>query len=1407
MMLPAPWKANWKRCQNPRRLVLCPCSPGQVSLASQPVGRSIFSFYFEEGLRGWADGYGSRGSHDGWITVRELEAFLQARVDRWAQRNRGLRQTPILYGSADDFNLASIDLHETPGHVADPPAMTYPTWLKEAWKQYDQAMADGGWRLTPRTFRQQQAWLLRADIDWRGGVDASLIQSRDLARVQQLKHQAANASVLPFPQPQSLAFAFAFGGQEDKESARLLQEFYARVRPLKPADPARAKLTEEFAEKFAKAAPLARAAAVMRQALLENDPTRERIDLLANLIDPDSEKLPQYVESLLLKRLAEMSKQPGVKTWPTASIRQLLQATVRGETANSVYEVNSWNEPLLAEADRLRHDGEVLFYARGYGSLTQAEQLLIQASAKYALAQRRADIVVKARQVLDDALLFLPAYAKYLDGAPDSFSPWLNCVITAQQLLVLLDSGAEPDRITPRNIDGIEDAVELLHGQLTNLRQPFTAETVALLVRRAKLPKADPAAVKDLHAVLATPFLKSEAREAVCQASFDLEKRLHLLTMQLDREEDDDRTVSEPLEPPAAAEAMKLEYDRANRRATASIALLELAGLPTDKIGALRQLLDDARRLQWHFPSPAVLGDALAQAWSKLIPEQFQAETSLAGKDRLSRFLPPLDAVPLVDDLLRSLPVQIRQREAKALFVRLGETYRYQSRDYRNVELDWSPLSSGERFYAQAALAYLPEPASQPEVSISGGALPRLSVERGSAECQIQLDWSTTKVGKDTIDVLVRNADPTWLTITPPATQLRGFPLDPTFPLALAGKLHLDVRLLAGKEGERGPPPRGFLVEADLVGRHYHFKVPVPIQLGPDQPHLLLSTSPQTPVEALQEIRLRPGKIRQQVYLFARNPSDTARKVTIEIKAGDIALKGGTFTKVLPPQSVERISLGGGEGEGGEAAGKPAKDLPPLPGPLQWRMLDADLKNEVIEERTIPVVVATPRDYVRVTNLVFAPPVPDVSTNRFAVTAQVYAPPGGTDIPIELVLAPDRIPGLVKVTSGACAASCRRWATRKAARWSSKPRSWSSPRPTRTKASLASMSTVSSGRSCSARHSCAAAPQRRHASTCTPVCASAASISRGPTPSLAYRSRPTTRPKGPPWSSSSARSSPASSGPPCLPESIPPPNGNTSVSARKALGVVLSSKAPCKIGSSRSTPAVCLASTTFVSACTTKPAKKLPGPFTPWSSPTQVRRAFRILGTPKAAKRGTRIVMQASASDLEAGIKEAQFFIGKPIDSKLPPNIATYQASPVDKGRTTWQAEVTMPEEKKGPTEVTVQVTNNAGLSSFATAVINLVDTDPAKTGPGRIKGRVLLGEVPQSDLVVQLRDDKGAEKAKTNTKADGTFLFEEVPPGRYSVYTRKNSVQRDGTAPAVVVAYKDTEVTINLVLRVTKKG
>src|SRR5262249_49018459 len=80
-------------------LVLCACSPGQVTLELEEEKRSVFAYYLEKGLVGAADGWNEKRNYDGQVSAFELASFVSARVDRWSRHNSEQPQTPFIVGS------------------------------------------------------------------------------------------------------------------------------------------------------------------------------------------------------------------------------------------------------------------------------------------------------------------------------------------------------------------------------------------------------------------------------------------------------------------------------------------------------------------------------------------------------------------------------------------------------------------------------------------------------------------------------------------------------------------------------------------------------------------------------------------------------------------------------------------------------------------------------------------------------------------------------------------------------------------------------------------------------------------------------------------------------------------------------------------------------------------------------------------------------------------------------------------------------------------------------------------------------------------------------------------------------------------------------------------------------------
>ena len=142
-------KAELDAVKDARRLTFCASSPGQVALASEELGRSVFNHYLEEGLRGWADVPSGTRGRDGIVTAHELARYVALHVDRWARRNRDAHQTPFLHGNAREIPLVVLARNRPLPHVTVPEPKSYPDWLLAAWHLRDQWWTDQSYRTAP----------------------------------------------------------------------------------------------------------------------------------------------------------------------------------------------------------------------------------------------------------------------------------------------------------------------------------------------------------------------------------------------------------------------------------------------------------------------------------------------------------------------------------------------------------------------------------------------------------------------------------------------------------------------------------------------------------------------------------------------------------------------------------------------------------------------------------------------------------------------------------------------------------------------------------------------------------------------------------------------------------------------------------------------------------------------------------------------------------------------------------------------------------------------------------------------------------------------------------------------------------------------------------------------------------
>ena len=366
------------------RLVLSSCSPGQTSHVSEILGRSIFSFFLEDGLRGWADGEGRNGSSDGIVTAAELADYLTVRVDDWARRNRNSRQRPLVSGSSRslDFPLVALpSLVCCRQHLAIPEARDYPAWLLEGWRLRDQWSGDGSSSVAPWAFRRMEALLVRAEEAWRSGASEQVIE-KDLGdQLEQLKRHWGEVRKRAHPQPRTLGLESMLGFKPDlalaEELRVLVDALIEATLNTKDAEAAKSQNTkiEAFLNRPKPLDDRNLAWAVFLTATADPRPSPEKILLLDGILRKRHRE-PLYLETLALRRAAEQADQssPGgpersssnLRAWRPQAIHGGLEvARLAGLAENRPVPLN-WVRPFLEDAAQARHEAEIMLWQPGY---------------------------------------------------------------------------------------------------------------------------------------------------------------------------------------------------------------------------------------------------------------------------------------------------------------------------------------------------------------------------------------------------------------------------------------------------------------------------------------------------------------------------------------------------------------------------------------------------------------------------------------------------------------------------------------------------------------------------------------------------------------------------------------------------------------------------------------------------------------------------------------------------------------------------------------------------------------------------------------------------------------------------------------------------------------------------------
>jgi hypothetical protein len=1328
-----------------QRLVLCAASAGQSTWNNVEQGRTAFGYYFEQALRGYADGYGPNGNRDGRVTAREVAAFVRARVARWTERNRSAKQTPVLFcgheqaAAADgglDIPLVALS-HGVPREPAElAPQRAYPAWLADAWELHDQWLATQVHRTAPTLVRQLGQALVRSEQFWEQGHSPEALKQSLGSEVERLTERWFRLQRdLAEPEPHSLGQVRVAGVSLAHATVAAAKELFQRwenqIRGQKPDEvvQTQAKLATEFLERHKQVPPREVALALFDQ--LAERPTIEPeavrfLDGVFTALRPQ----PLPLEAVLVRQLAELSRQPEVASWPAAIVRRAVEATHLSGEALAHHAAYPWLPADFEQVAQRRHAGLMLLLQPGYAPLPLADRRLREAALRAEALLLQARTVTRASQLRDDARLRLPQVHDLLEQLPQQQRAWQLAVAAASQLDRLLSptsKEAEQKEEVPRRLDELRRQGEQLEATLSELRQPFTTAGVQRLVNRLQRADADGHTYREAAAFLSMPLLLRPDRMQLWQAKVALGRRLHESVLELDTAEDAESTI-----PPAREEAGPVS-------------------------GRLRE--EENTRAELRKRREELLS-ALEEVDKRNPPE--------AGREWIAW----------------------RLAQRQPYWSWQGDWHRYEARSYDTSlvgvpEGGGLPLRVGSGYASQTARQYRErgQPAGEAFVEFSEGPL-----LRQSPTLETPATVSVTPLGHDhragvkeqaRVQLQPLSPDESWLHVRPlPASQV-------------------EVTLQRGAESTGRPRPHGILVEATQLGRVFHRRVELPTLPTTEPIEILVSRDAEEPKTFVGDLRLRPVNALQPHYAYARNPSTRLRKVTIELD-----MPGGSspppLKLELKPSEVRKLEFTL-PAVSVPAAGQPAAPAKPteLSGPLRFRVVDGET-GALVGMRSLRVDVASPQDYVRVTGVEYRPAgEKPTDKSRLSVRLQATQPLVGPPCPLELVLPASRIPALLGVKAGTLRGELPldgKEIELTAEDLQLDPGSDDEGvvyvhidgRP---RALVYSVSFPRSGTPTTPRADYQVDLRVRETNYRPGANQLLVDVEIDSPPSDAGLEVAVGTGRGDAFQAAIHQLVPR-----CQRRRVmlipTGPNGALQFQAS------WQQDWPVTLDTGRLLGRHTIRARLLDSA--SKPVKTVEQEVVLDDTPPE---RLEFVDLKPKQPRDEPFLLKVAGTDPVSGIRSVELLVGKPVEGKPPPNVSPLAARPLDDARTLWGVTMPLPPERKGPLDLIVVFTNGVGLTTLKTASIEVIETDPAKTAPGSVIGLVLEGGRPQPKLEVSLQNEKG-EQRKETTGPDGRYRFEAVPAGKYRVLVSKATPPKVAEKDVTVQPGKPTDITLELFLR-----
>ncbi|QDU58366.1 carboxypeptidase-like regulatory domain-containing protein [Aeoliella mucimassa] len=614
------------------RLTLVSSGVGQNAQPLLGTGRTLFGYFFEQGISGWADGFNDSAISDGRVSAREVAAYVTNRVDGWSVSHGENRQTPLVLGDVDDFVLTVADRHSQPPVLFQAKTEAYPDWLKESWQQRTLWLNAGILHTHPRLIRRLDETLIEIERRWRYGADDNALRTYWISAVGPMLSVIEGGN-LPLNNPLSLGSLAHSMPAPSVEAKNAWSVYFSSLAALDYTEAPKMveKQQSQLLDTLQKSLQPHNQSEVLL-ALLEVLPHAQGTFTTQLTAISDYLQLTgcdcSYVETAAI---IEISNRLDSHQFAEVEDAQLcLQCILLGEQACGDTLATPDVSHILDQALSHRLEGEVLLFNPGYGPIEQGREELSQAIMLYEKAIRYQRIANAAIATRDRSFQLLPAFLPIVRTNSATLPNWKEASVLSKQLADLLQQNRQEDFCNESPL--IEQLTRSVKQHCDDLESLLSQENIdALLVA---IEQELSMSREEAEAVLATPLLSLDNRLALLKK---LESKSEAQSQELDHfaRQVNTRTIVDAMTMRRSDTANATFADRAIQEAECTYLLGEMGGLD---MAPFKQKCDDYKHhTQECFA--AILNRTLAAAY-RAVASTSDTEHDLAFFDRVSRVLP-----------------------------------------------------------------------------------------------------------------------------------------------------------------------------------------------------------------------------------------------------------------------------------------------------------------------------------------------------------------------------------------------------------------------------------------------------------------------------------------------------------------------------------------------------------------------------------------------------------------------------------------------------------------------------------------------------------------------------------------------------------------------------------------------